>query len=334
MLAIHAKRGVESTLERIFKNTGRAFDRLEFLWSGTTAGISFERNGSALHAKVIFPAINEVAQVSRERFNNLIAYAVHELGHAWFTDNQPWDVARREHGGFVSNLINGLEDPRIERKVIESGYAPNSKALFEDLINSVLGKDGYVDALDIKNVPFLLAVEGRRLNGYAINVPSIVNDAPWSADLHWALAQAQSARNTQQIVDVALELYKRLQHAPEPNEPPTEPPTDPSDEEGDEQGGDGRGKKNDKPTDGDGDGDDGQGDKPTDGEGDKPSDQGGDKPNDKPNKGRGKSDFEGGRDVEPSDFIEREMKDESFTVDSGKARPSVGKPKYAIFEWS
>jgi len=332
MLAIHAKRGVESTLERIFKNTGRAFDRLEFLWSGTTAGISFERSGNALRAKVIFPAINEVAHVSRERFNNLIAYAVHELGHAWFTDNQPWDLARREHGGFVSNLINGLEDPRIERKVIESGYAPNSKALFEDLINSVLKKDGYVDALDVKNVPFLLAVEGRRLNGYAINAPSIVDNAPWSADLHWALAQAQSAINTQQIVDVALELYKRLQQTsePEPPQPPDdeEPPVggQPCDDGEPTEGGD---QPSDEEGEDDSDGE-GEGDKPS----DKPSDKPADKPSDKPNKGRGKADFEGGRDVEPSDFIEREMKDESFVVDDGRQRPSVGKPRYATFEWS
>jgi hypothetical protein len=335
MLAIHAKRGVESTLERIFKNTGRQFDKLEFLWSGSTAGITFERINNSLRAKVIFPAINEISQVSRERFNNLIAYAVHELGHAWFTDNQPWDLARREHGGFVSNLINGLEDPRIERKVIESGYAPNSKALFEDLINAVLGKDGHVDADDIKNVPFLLAVEGRRLNGYVIDVPNIIDDAPWSSDLHWALAQAQRATNTQQIVDVALELYKRLQQT---SDKPTEP-TEPTDEDGEKQGGDGQPVDGDKPSD---DGDDGQGDgkgdgdgdEPSDQEGDKPSDKPSDKPDDKPSKGRGKSDFAGGRDVEPTDFIEREMKDESFTVDDGRPRPSVGKPVYASFEWS
>lgn len=337
MLAIHAKRGVESTLERIFKNTGRKFDRLAFLWSGTTAGISFEHFGTdCLRAKIIFPAINELAHVSRERFNNLIGYAVHELGHAWFTDNKPWDIAKREHGGFVSNLINGLEDPRIERKVIESGYAPNSKALFEDLVNSVLSKDGYVDADDVKNVPFLLAVEGRRLNGYAINVPSIVDDAPWSADLHWALAQAQSAINTQQIVDIALELYKRLQ---QPSNPvPPEPPQPPDDEEppvGGQPCDDGEPTEGgDQPSDdegndeGDGEGD-GEGDKPS----DQPSDKPADKPSDKPNKGRGKADFEGGRDVEPSDFIEREMKDESFTVDDDRPRPSIAKPKYATFDW-
>ena len=211
MLAINAKRGVESTVERVFNNAGNRFDRLEFVWSGTTAGIIFERDRNHVSAKILFPAINEASDIPRAKFNNLIGYALHELGHAWFTDNEPWDDARREHGGFVANLINGLEDPRIELKVIQSGYAPNSRALFEDLTNCVLAKHGYVEADDLKNVPFLLAIEGRRLNGYHINVPSVIDDAPWASDLHWALGEAKVATNTQRIAEIAIELYKRLQ---------------------------------------------------------------------------------------------------------------------------
>ncbi|MFZ4599698.1 MAG: hypothetical protein ACOYNN_13720 [Terrimicrobiaceae bacterium] len=337
MLAINAKRGVESTLERVFKNAGGRFDRLNFVWSGTTAGIIFERGQHGVDAKILFPAINEASDIPRAKFNNLIGYALHELGHAWFTDNDPWDDARREHGGFVANLINGLEDPRIELKVIESGYAPNSRALFEDLTNSVLAKNGYVEADDLKNVPFLLAIEGRRLNGYHINVPSIIDDAPWASDLHWALGEAQLATNTQRIAEIAIELYKRLQQDEEGGGGKGDKPTDePEGEEGEEGDGGEGDTQGDKPTD-DGEGGEGGeggdqgGDQGGDEGGDKPTDKPSDKPSDKPTKGRGKSDFEGGRDPEPSDFIEGELADSD--VQSGGDIPNVAKPKFAKFTW-
>jgi hypothetical protein len=336
MLAINAKRGVESTLERVFNNAGGRFDRLDFVWSGTTAGIVFERVGASVKAKILFPAINDASEIPRAKFNNLIGYALHELGHAWFTDNEPWDDARREHGGFVGNLINGLEDPRIELKVIESGYAPNSRALFEDLTNSVLKKNGYVEADDLKNVPFLLAIEGRRLNGYHIDVPSVIDDAPWASDLHWALGEAKVATNTQRIAQIAIELYKRLQQGGEtqgdkPTDNPEPPvggqpcddgePTEGGDQPSDEQGE--GGTQGDKPAD---KGDDQGGDEGGKG-GDKPTD----KPSDKPLKGRGKGDFEGGRDPEPSDFIEGEFGESD--VESGGDIPNVAKPKFEKFTW-
>jgi hypothetical protein len=329
MLAINAKRGVESTLERVFKNAGGQFDTLEFLWSGSTAGIVFERKNGGVNAKILFPSINEASEISRAKFNNLIGYALHELGHAWFTDNEPWDDARRNHGGFVANLINGLEDPRIERKVIESGYAPNSRALFEDLINSVLAKNGHVDADDIKNVPFLLAIEGRRLNGYHIDVPNIIDDAPWASDLHWALGEARVATNTQRIAEIAIELYKRLQQEGETQgDKPTDKPEPPDDQEPPVGGypcDDG------EPTEGGDQPSDEQGEGEGEGEGDKPADKPADKPTDKPSNGRGKGDFEGGRDPEPSDFIEGEFGDTD--VESGDDVPNIGKPKFATFTW-
>ena len=353
MLAINAKRGVESTVERVFGSTGNAFSKLQVLWTGSTAGIIFSRNGNAVDAKIVFPAIDEGAEMKRSTFNNLIGYAIHELGHAWFTTNQPWDQARNQYGQFVGNLINGLEDPRIERKVIESGYAPNSKALFEELLNSILKKNGYVDADDLKNVPFLLAVEGRRLNGYHIDAPSITDLAPWSADLHWALAEAQVAPNTQRIAEIAIELFKRLKDfEPEPKGDGEEEGDDdqdgdqdgdgdkPTDGDGD-KGGDGRGKPTDKPTDGDGDQDGDKG-----GQGGEKGSEGGDQPTDggeptdenksseEGNKNGGGKEFAGGRNVEPSEFIEGELKDQKSSLSTRlDNRPSSAKPTYATFEW-
>lgn len=300
MLGLHAKRGIATTLERVFNNTGRTFGKLEIIWTGKTAGICFDGTGGRLNAKVIFPAIDEKSQISNSKFNNMIGFALHELGHAWFTANKPWDDARTAHGSFVGSLINGLEDPRIELAVINSNYAPNSRALFEDLIGSVLDKDGYVDGADKRQIPFILAVEGRRLNGYHIAFDSVVDDSPYAEHLHWALARAHVATNTEVIVLIAVELFRRLKEQDKvkepPNTPPTEPPTEPPDG---------------NPT------------EPPDGDPTEPPD--GNPTDDK--------DFKGGREVEPNDFIEDELEDNKLKSDETRPRPIVGEPVFVEFKW-
>lgn len=377
MLGLNVKRGVATTLERVFNASGEEMGELEILWSGKTAGIIFDKRYGVTNAKVIFPSVDEKSDIPHTTFNNLIGYALHELGHAWYTDNKPWDRARNEFGSFVGSLINGLEDPRIERCVIESGRAPNARALFENLVNSILTKDGYVEPDDKKNIPFLLAIEGRRMNGYDICADSIVDASPWKKDVKWALKRANKAKDTATIVKIAVELFKRLTEKEEEvgqgedtNEPPKgtevepqdgedgqpqdgEPPqTQPTDDPADNDGQDGQDKGDPSDSDEQGDGDDSDGsdgddtngqdgDKPTD---DKPTDgnptdgQDGDPSDeptdDKPSAGNGKSEsLEGGREVEPSDFIEGELDKHSTSVDDKKSRPSYGKPEIATFSW-
>jgi hypothetical protein len=328
MLALDAKRGVEATLERVYKNTGRHFDKLEITWTGRTAGVC--SNADGVH--VIFPGIDESKDVSQGLFNQLIGYALHELGHLWFTENKPWDKAREQHGAYVSALINGLEDPRIEQCVIDSGYAPNSRALFEHLTNQVLIKSGYVEPDDFKNIPFLLAIEGRRLNGYSLVFDSIVNKSPYAKHLRWALKAAHSAQDTARIVKIAVELYKRLkqqqqeeqqQQEQEQGQPEqsSEPPN--SDGEGQGQGDD------QEPDSGDSDGSDGDsGDGGNPGDADDGDGQPTDKPSDSPQSGAGWSD-EVGRDVEPDGHIADELQEIASESDKNIPRPHAGKPMWA-----
>lgn len=353
MLGVNVKRGVATTLERVFNASGNQFDKLEVLWTGRTAGIIFDRGIQYCNAKVIFPSIDETSQIPEHTFNNLIGYALHELGHAWFTDNRAWDRARDKHGKFVSNLINGLEDPRIERKVIESGRAPNSRALFENLLNSVLAKDGYVQPDDKQNIPFLLAVEGRRLNGYSISHASIVDDSPWAKHLHWALKKARVAPDTSTIAKIAIELFKRIREQEQgQGQAEQDGEGEQSDGQGEGQPSEGQGQPSDKPSEGDGQPSDKPSDKPSDeqgngekGEGEgQPSDgqpseeQGegegeGDKPSDGNGDGYSSEEYDGGREVEPSDFIQGELDKVSKSSDAVSNRPSVGKPRIETFHW-
>jgi hypothetical protein len=326
MQGIYVKRGVESTLERVFNNTGRKFDTLEFAWTGRTAGVCSKKINGVITASVIFPNIDETVDVPKAVFNELIGYALHELGHVWFTDEESWDLARENHGDFVSSLINGLEDPRIERKVIDSGYAPNSQHLFENLVNAVLTKDGYVKPDDLKNVPFLLAIEGRRLNGYPLVFDSIVDQSPWASDLHWALTSAQRAKNTREIVGIAIELNKRLQQHQEQQQQQQQQQQ--QSKQG-KQDGNQQGKSSDQQSDESngqpsGESSDGQPDGQADGQSDKQTDG---KPSDKKQKKNGSSGK--GRDVEPTSFIQDRLAPHQAQCDVGSyPRPNVGKPVY------
>ena len=328
MKGIDVKRGVSATMERVVANSGSRFQKLEVKWYGKSAAINFTRDHRGIDATVIMPSIDELAEVDRGTFNNLIGFALHEgLGHALYTDNDPWDAARVKHGDFVGKLINGLEDPRIEQRAIDSGFAPNSKYLFENLLNSMLDRDGYVEPDDIKNIPFLLAVEGRRLNGYHVNVPSIIDQSPLAVHLHEALRRARNAFNTEGVVLAAIDLHKHIKDYADAQKPPKpegegegrgdpqNPPTDdPSGSEGQSegQGQDGQDGK---------DGQDGQG-------GDK-SDEG------KKGKGKQKSDgqWSGARDVDPAGFIESEISGNAQLCKEQIPRPSISKPTVAQFIW-
>ena len=335
MLGLNVKRGVAATMERVTANAGVLFSSLQVVWNGKGAGIRFERYEGKVDATVILPSIDDLKEVSNQTFNNLIAFALHEgLGHAVFTDNEPWDEARDRHGAFLGNLINGLEDPRIERCAIESGFAPNAKQLFENLLNSMLERDGHAAADDIKNIPFLLAVEGRRLNGYQVNCPCVIDQSPFAADLWLALKEAQASKSTQGVVTAAIKLLNVLQDAKKKSDtqgrgkaqkPPTDDPdgSEQGSDEGDQGGDQDGGKSGDKPS-------SKAGDKPSDKQGDKQDGEGGDELITLPSKGWSN---EAGRDVEPTSFIEEELKGLALSSDEYNPRPFVGKPNIATFHW-
>ncbi|NBV72343.1 MAG: hypothetical protein EBR60_09955 [Burkholderiaceae bacterium] len=267
-----------------------------------------------------------------------MAFILHELGHAWYTQNAPWDSATKNHGQFVSALINGLEDPRIELAVIKSGRANNSKSLFVELVNNILRKDGYVKPNDLKNVPFMLAIEGRRLNGYPICFPEIVSKSN-------ALIDAQNATDTADIVSIAIELNRHL-HNPtnQPNQPNKPESGEGSGENGEDAGENGEQSGEDGDGDSKGSGEqsgEGKGkgtgeDQSARGEPNNPDGEGSgegsgesDKPTGKQSKGKGK----GGRNPEPNTFIESELGKHSDSISESNPRPAIGKPTIVSFNW-
>ena len=270
-----AKSALTALLEKVWLASGNSIKRLDVKFAGKSAGIRFKRQFGALSATVILPAIDETTEVSQAFFNDLIGYVLHELGHAWFTDNTPWDDAVREHGKVLGGIVNGLEDVREEQEVIRSGYADNARALFVQLTNNVF-KDGFDNTM-LENVAAVIAVEGRRLNGYELIVSDLFLGCPWAEEIADALSDLRHCNNTGDVVAVAVALWLKIK---------------PEDKGGNEQDGD-----DGQPDDGQPDspkpkGEDGEdgdkGDKP---DGDKPSD----KPSDEPDEGKNDSEDEEGK---------------------------------------
>jgi hypothetical protein len=313
MLGINLKTGVEATLVRLNAHSqGRHLRNLAFVWGHNTAAISENTRG----VTVYFPAIDEAKAVPQGLLHRLVGYACHELGHHWFTNSKDWEaVAGNDQ--WLHSLINGLEDPRIEQAVIDSGFAGNSRNLFEGLVNHVV--KGEVPT-DFDNIPFILAVEGRRLNGYNILAPQTYQSTPWAKDLEWALTEAHKAQDTYTITRIALELAVRLNRyddeGPEGN--PGKDGGNPGEgKEGEGQPGDDttEGQPGESGQPGDGEGQDGEGQgqdgQPGDGEGEGQGGQpGDDQGGEGQEQGKGHGGVHQGRvNNDPTSWINEEMAD-------------------------
>jgi hypothetical protein len=315
------KRGVTATCERVFTASGNRFENLKVMWGGKTACINYSKGVDGIRATIVLPNIDESKPVPQTQFNNAIGFVLHELGHAWFTTNKPWDDAVKEHkdGKYIGSMINGLEDPRIEQCVIDSGYAPNSAPLFNALINSMIAKNGYPTELTKQSLPFILCVEGRRLNGYAISAPDLVSTSIYAHEINRALQLAKNAKSTREIVTIAENLYDELFPVSEESE--SEEGEEPTDDGEDGEGGDG------EPDERDGEGETKDGEGEGKGKGGEPTE-----PPKDPLKDNGTAPL----DVEPNEFIKRSMREFDCSADrKGYGRPALKKVEVIeIDDWS
>ena len=168
-------------------------------WHGQSAAV--------VGSQIVLPAMDDDFDYPEDVYRQMLGYGLHELGHLIYTDHEPWDWAVHNHGRLLGGLINGLEDVRIEQSMIRSGV---DQALFEAATNAAL-EDGYVKPDDRHNICFVLAVEGRRLNGYRLACKSILDESPWASPIWWALKSIKGAKSTGEVVTIALRLHRRLQ---------------------------------------------------------------------------------------------------------------------------
>ncbi len=293
-------------------------------WSGRTAyAVWKEDNWGNVRATVNFPAIADEAVLSRAEADRLTGYLLHELAHVWFTDLSVFHRLGAQ-SAFRKHLLNGLEDPRIELALIDGGMAPGARGCLTVLMQSLLWGEK-VDASDIRNAPFIIAVLGRAaLWGFPLTPGTF--DIPAKVQPFFDLAieglkKAPLDRSGTEYLATVVDQLMQWLASQEPEQPQPQPQPQPGEQEGesDKQLGEGEGDEKGK-GEGEGESDDSGKGEPSDGE---PGDgePGGDEQTDQTGAAGG---FDSGadslssseiREVEPDEAIER------LAAEKDKAHP-------------
>lgn len=161
--------------------------------NGTTASIThYASEAGAIHATVNFPVLPAQHRISKDELDRWTGYFLHEVSHALWTDNHAWKKAVSEG---LHRLVNGLEDPRIERLLFKAALATNSPDIIRALIRFVAqsgeAKNGACDPNDQRNLPWVFALIGRAHLG---------QDIPEAATLYARLKEPMRS-----VVDHALD---------------------------------------------------------------------------------------------------------------------------------
>jgi len=210
MKGIFAKRRIESFAHRVANRYPTKLHPLEVIWGRATPAFSRGWGESSSCSVIKLPYVGNGDEISTERYRHLLGMAAHELGHGLFTDDSAWAYVEKTNPK-ACRLLNGIEDFRIENEVIRSGFLEDAKRIFEELTNQATGTtEEYAQVFDqdFDNVPFVLAIEGRRWNGYNLIASSPPTE--YSKEIGWALEKCQSVTCTADAAKIAIELWERV----------------------------------------------------------------------------------------------------------------------------
>jgi Mg-chelatase subunit ChlD len=165
-----------------------------------TASIRHYKQSDGLIAMVYFPALKSTQRLAKQELDRWTGYFIHEICHGIWTDEAQWMIACREG---LHALVNGMEDVRIERKMIRSARVDNAKERLVELLDFIANREPpkgakAYDPNDAQSLPWTLAIIGRvKLNGYSIQAG---HDA-----------YAKLSRSMRRLVDGALVKLDKAQ---------------------------------------------------------------------------------------------------------------------------
>ena len=234
---------METNLKAILAMFGVKVSRLECgvdAHSGTASIVHTKDYSDALNVFVRFPALKTTQRLTRAELDRWTGYFIHEICHALWTDESAWAVACREG---LSALVNGMEDVRIERRMIESARVDNAKSRLVELMDFVSSRPApkgaqEYDSNNVKSLPWTLALIGRvQLNGYALPAghAAFANLNPFMRRLVMAaLAKLDKAQDTLAVLRIARQIQAALatQQAPQASSNPKPSEGKPSKGEG------------------------------------------------------------------------------------------------------
>lgn len=253
--------------------------------SGPTASVGLARGEIIL----TLPGWPRDKKMARGTLDRLTGLWMHEFCHVAFTDFDQWKEAVAAK---LSNLVNGLEDARIEAEADKRGLfveMPKRMAELFDVMGEELGHDlTDMDPNDPRSLPYVLSIAGRAALGNDCMKPAARRlwDAMTPETKATVRETLDGLKRCKSTADV-LELAKTLAAKPAPEQEPKEAPkADPGQgEEGQGEPGEGEGQE---PQDNEGQGQD-VGQEPSDEDGDEggQGDEDGDEESEAPQRGQG-----------------------------------------------
>lgn len=215
-------RGCLQTAEKLYRAaTGDVSGRWELELGGQTAGIYFKDNAWRLS----LPALPLDARLTPQERDQWAGYTIHETGHACFTR---FDVWQKAIGEGLQDIVNGLEDVRIERMLIDVGVAANARPLLEALADFLTRKsvsNGFDPANPGRNhLSFALAIYGRiNVAGYVIpSAPAV--DAKTARGWAWIWRELETCRSTLDVLRLARKIKKKQDARDAQKDPQNEKP--------------------------------------------------------------------------------------------------------------
>ena len=191
---------------------------LKVTFAGHGAYMTKVANKSALSLRVVLPDLDDHRGYGDQEVDRVVAMALHELAHGFFTDDFAWDRVLDENYP-INNLsynsakrhrlhrcINAIEDVRIERRLIDSGYAAGSGSLLPVLLQHMCKTADVGTFKLIENVPFAVCIEGR---GYGVSVSHLLTK--WVDLIDEFSIRSRSTRSTEEAASLGLELFMRLE---------------------------------------------------------------------------------------------------------------------------
>lgn len=211
------KTAIAVTLKKTWeaaRQQGMPLFELHLSFAGTGARMSKrDRCGvkALLDVFIQLPDFDDKRIYNATVIDRMVAMALHELGHAWFTDDNQWNYAMETNGGSMElhRCINAFEDVRQERKIIDSGYAVGAGSLLPVLLRHMV-KDCTTESFEqVTNVAFAVCVDGR---GYGVSVAHLM-PPKFKGIFDQAVAKCATLKTTDDAANAGVWLWKELASA-------------------------------------------------------------------------------------------------------------------------
>jgi hypothetical protein len=204
------KEAIGTTLRMTWKaaQTGMDLRNLTVTFSGEGACMSKTNpTFGSVDVLVNLPDFRDDKAYSDDHADRIVAMALHEIGHGFFTDSNAWNDVVMANGSdpLLHRCINAFEDVRMEHALIASGYAAGSERLLTVLLQHMVKGCDVSTFKRIENVPFALCVDGRQ---YGVSVSHL--QTKYAAIVSEAVNRCASLRTTADAALAGLWLWKEL----------------------------------------------------------------------------------------------------------------------------